>query len=194
METIRPRHRFLIEALLASLLIHLVVALLLPPLALVARRGPPVETLSFVHVPKVTIALRKPVIRQTRSTAPRRAAHPQVARHPSQQAAAPTRSIVRKPSHKGATVAPVVGELSAGTSASQTAPTAAPQATPTAAAARQVANRDTREAQGGYLPLGAMQPVPVLDPDVRKELVALGVHVTLTITVGEDGKTKSVAF
>jgi hypothetical protein len=44
------------------------------------------------------------------------------------------------------------------------------------------------------MPFGAEQPVPVLDPVVLKQLTALGVHLTLTVTVGDDGKTKTVAF
>ena len=48
--------------------------------------------------------------------------------------------------------------------------------------------------KGGYLPFGAEQPDPVLDPGVRKELASLGVHVTLVVTVGEDGKTKTIEF
>jgi hypothetical protein len=34
----------------------------------------------------------------------------------------------------------------------------------------------------------------VLDPDVRKQLDGMGAHVTLTVTVGEDGRTENVAF
>ena len=44
------------------------------------------------------------------------------------------------------------------------------------------------------MPFGAEQPEPVLDPSVRKELDALGAHVTLVVTVGDDGRTESVDF
>ncbi len=48
--------------------------------------------------------------------------------------------------------------------------------------------------RGGVLPLGAQQD-PVLDPTVRSQLQKrIGVHVTLLVTVGEDGHTKHVAF
>jgi hypothetical protein len=69
---------------------------------------------------------------------------------------------------------------------------AAPQATasPEARTVSSTVGRDT----GGYMPFGAEQPVPVLDPNVLKQLDAIGVHATLTVTVGEDGKTKSVDF
>lgn len=48
--------------------------------------------------------------------------------------------------------------------------------------------------RGGVLPLGAAQD-PVLDPTVMQRLSKqVSVHVTLRITVGEDGRTKNVAF
>jgi hypothetical protein len=73
-----------------------------------------------------------------------------------------------------------------------TAGEAAPQATSTPAnrAVASVGGHDT----GGYMPFGAEQPDPVLDPGIRKQLVSLGVHVTLVVTVGEDGRTKSIVF
>jgi hypothetical protein len=43
------------------------------------------------------------------------------------------------------------------------------------------------------MPLG-VSDTPVLDPSVRKALLALGVHVRLTITVDSAGRTKNVAF
>ena len=60
-------------------------------------------------------------------------------------------------------------------------------------AVRAVASLGTRKA-GGYLPFGAEQPDPVLDPAVRKQLDALGAHVTLVVTVGDDGRTEDVVF
>ncbi|MFZ1016967.1 MAG: hypothetical protein WAN39_03760, partial [Candidatus Cybelea sp.] len=78
----------------------------------------------------------------------------------------------------------------AGESASHgtTAPvsTASPQV-------RDVASENARPA-GGYLPFGAEQPTPVLDPEVRKQLDALGTHVTLIVTVGDDGKMTNLVF
>jgi hypothetical protein len=44
------------------------------------------------------------------------------------------------------------------------------------------------------MPFGADEPDPVLDPKSLKQLQALGVHVTLVVTVGDDGKTKRVDF
>ena len=34
----------------------------------------------------------------------------------------------------------------------------------------------------------------MLDPGVRKQLETLGTHVTLVVTVGNDGRTESVTF
>ncbi|MGC2129858.1 MAG: hypothetical protein WA629_07150, partial [Candidatus Aquilonibacter sp.] len=51
----------------------------------------------------------------------------------------------------------------------------------------------SRQAIGGYMPLG-VSDMPVLDPSVRRALLALGVHVRLTITVDSAGHTKNVAF
>jgi hypothetical protein len=48
--------------------------------------------------------------------------------------------------------------------------------------------------RGGVLPLGAAQD-PVLDPAVLAQLEKrFNVHVTLVVTVGEDGHTKKVSF
>jgi hypothetical protein len=48
--------------------------------------------------------------------------------------------------------------------------------------------------RGGVLPFTAAQD-PVLDPGVRAQLQQrFAVHVTLLVTVGEDGRTKRVVF
>ncbi|MDP9111947.1 MAG: hypothetical protein M3M96_09980, partial [Candidatus Eremiobacteraeota bacterium] len=46
------------------------------------------------------------------------------------------------------------------------------------------------------MPFGADLPEPVLDPKVRAELVRrfASVHVTLLVTVGDDGRTKNIEF
>jgi hypothetical protein len=70
---------------------------------------------------------------------------------------------------------------------------AAPSPAPaTTVAPRSVAGGGASD-RGGVLPLGAMQD-PVLDPSVRAQLAKLAVHVTLIVTVGEDGHTKRVEF
>ncbi len=86
--------------------------------------------------------------------------------------------------------APAVGAVARagnGVSKSDAPPNVAPSP-----AAREVASVGTHP--GGYLPFGAEQPDPVLDPGVFKKLQSLGTHVTLTVTVDEDGRTQSVAF
>jgi hypothetical protein len=81
---------------------------------------------------------------------------------------------------------------SAGVSTSQApaAPTPQPETTQ---AAREVAGTGTSD-RGGVLPFTAAQD-PVLDPGVRAQLQQrFAVHVTLLVTVGEDGRTKRVVF
>jgi len=75
----------------------------------------------------------------------------------------------------------------------QSSATGAPAA-PATPQTEQVASTETRHDVGGYMPFGATQPDPVLDPGVLKALNALKVHTTLTVTVDEDGHTKSIAF
>jgi len=46
----------------------------------------------------------------------------------------------------------------------------------------------------GFLPFGAVQPDPVVNPDALDQLRALGIHATLVVTVGDDGHTKDIEF
>jgi hypothetical protein len=87
--------------------------------------------------------------------------------------------------------APVVAaEVQAGGVTTRPAVTAPAPSTAPVAAQNDAASR---QAAGGYMPLG-VNDTPVLDPSVRKSLRALGVHVTLTITVDNAGHTKHVTF
>ncbi|MBV8068023.1 MAG: hypothetical protein JO113_08590, partial [Candidatus Eremiobacteraeota bacterium] len=87
--------------------------------------------------------------------------------------------------------APAVGAVQqAGTGTAQS--NGVPNATPSPAS-RAVSSVGTHHV-GGYLPFGAEQPEPVLDAAVLKQLSALGAHVTLTVTVGEDGRTENILF
>lgn len=186
-----PRNNFLYRALLASLALHLVVIALIPPIASI-QGGQSVELLSFVRVQTVHIQIPKPKVQPPAKAAVQGPvpiishAHVRtVALRPVLHAnlsAAPQREV-----------APVVGQAQTGSIADATHPAvvATPSATPGTADANNTANR---QAVGGYMPLGADEPTPVLDPAVRKELAALGVHVTLTIDVDSAGHTKSVAF
>jgi hypothetical protein len=120
--------------------------------------------------------VRAAVAVATAASAPvpvRRPVNERPARPSQQQAGAPAvASAVRS---GGATAEPSTAAVSA---------SAAPQNVP---------DETRRQPVGGYEPLG-VNDMPVLDPAVRKALLALGVHVTLTITVDGNGHTKHVAF
>jgi hypothetical protein len=182
------QNRLLYRALLASLALHLVLLALIPPFANF-QGAQNVELLSFVRVQTVRVAT--PVPRPEHpATAPLRAALPQVSLA---HASAARRPIGHASSHPQLPqpAAPIVAAaVRAGGVTRQPAVTApAPSTAPLAA--QSVAA--TRQAAGGYMPLG-VNDTPVLDPSVRKLLRALGVHVTLTITVDSDGHTKHVTF
>ena len=183
------RSRFFSRALIASLALHCVLVAFIPPLARLEGTQS-VELLSFVRVQPVHIQTPHPH-HERPAVAPVRgaAAHVALAHAP----AAASRSIAKTTTHVQSQqqYAPVAGSAQPGgavaaTGAPITAPSATPLATQSAASSRQVV--------GGYMPLGADEPIPVLDPSVRKALLALGVHVTLTVTVDANGHTQSVAF
>jgi hypothetical protein len=129
-----------------------------------------------------------------RAIAPRVAVKPAItfANHVHVVAAEPRRHASPTPVvASNAPAAPSAGAVPrAGTGTTNT--NAAPNVTPSPAA-REVASVG-RQQVGGYLPFGAEQPDPVLDPNVRKQLDALGAHVTILVMVGEDGRTESVFF
>ncbi len=185
------RNRLLYRALLASLALHFILLAFIPPLASI-EAGQSVELLSFVRVQTVHIQTPKPKIEP-----PAKAAvagpvpiisHEHV--HTIALRPAPNAKMSAVPHEQ---VAPIVGPAQPGSIAQATQQPAvtAPSATPGTAEQN---NATSRQAVGGYMPLGADEPTPVLDPAVRKQLDALGVHVTLTIDVDSSGHTKSVAF
>lgn len=191
MGTVAPRNRLLYRALLASLALHLLLLAFIPPFATIAG-GQSVELLSFVRVQTVHIQTPKPKIEPLAKAAVQGATPtvskvhaPAVALRPMQHALASA-----QPQRQ---VAPLVGAAQPGAAAQASHPplAATPSATPGTAEQNDTASR---QAVGGYMPLGADEPTPVLDPGVRKALLALGVHVTLTIDVDSAGHTKSVAF
>ncbi len=180
-------------AFAASLAVHVGVAFFIPALAWTAAASTPVETISFVRITRMRIEPRPHPAPQPRAEAPRRKAKPAVvfasqvelAHATRRRNASPPPAISRQNSS-----APTVASLSA---AGQTtgAPSSVPQPTPTPVV-QAVASAPRHE--GGTMPFTAEQPDPVLDPEVRKQLATLGVHVTLLVTVDEDGHTKTVAF
>jgi len=182
------------QATLASVAIHVAAALAIPALAWTASTAVPIETVSFAHVLHVEIVPPRPAHPPPRAVAPRLDPHQHInlASHLRLIAVLLHRHASPEPAiATNAPAAPAVASLQrAGTGVGSG--DAAPNATPTPAV-RAVASVGTHQS-GGYLPFGAEQPDPVLDPGVRKQLDALGTHVTLTVTVGEDGRTESVAF
>ena len=181
------------RALLASSGLHLFAALLIPALAFTMTSAPPVETITFTRIARIEIQRREPPKPQPRAVAPNRSAERFIAQatrvelaHTARRISSPPPAIAYRQSTAPA-VAPVA-RAGNGTTDGEAAPQTA--ASPAARAVASTVGRDT----GGYLPFGAEQPDPVLDPSVRRQLLSLGVHVTLVVTVGEDGRTKTIAF
>lgn len=192
MSVLLNRDRFRV-AVLASLLLHATVALLLPATVLVAGSGPAIETLTFVRALPMRIETPHPMASPPPVLAPIRARVVRVA----PEAAAP---VGHRPAmhhtlaHRFASVAraPHVGmQIAEGaTNTPRPLATAAPSAAPSVA----LASVETRRETGGYMPLGADIPVPILDPNVESALKALGLHVTLLVLVDANGHTKKVTF
>ena len=194
MLTAAPAHGPMGRATLASLGFHALAAVLIPALAFTMTSATPVETVTFTRVAHIQIQRLQPSQPQPRAAAPIRSnlrvisetTRVELAHTALHRISSPPPAISYRQS-----MAPVVAaapRAGNGTTDGE----AAPQSTapPQTRAVTSTVGRDT----GGYLPFGAQQPDPVLDPGVRKQLSALGVHVTLIVTVGEDGRTKTVVF
>ncbi len=190
--TWRP-DRFLYRAIVLSLALHLIVAMFFPALATLEGNGPSIETISFVRVIHISVQPARQVAHERPAVAPAKAPVPQIqpqhraTSHPAERMQPAPARVSRAPvqgteARKGSAVAHVVDA---------TAPPVAVTATPQAAT---VASNETREDTGGYMPLGAEEPTPVLDPAIRKSLATLGIHTTLTVEVDANGKTKNVTF
>jgi hypothetical protein len=183
------------RATLASVGIHVLAALAIPALAwTTATTMSPVETVSFSRILHVRIVPPRAPKPPPRALAPRHepkatisyVSHVRLAALKPQQHAIKQKTIA-----SAAPAAPTYGAVQragTGTADSNAVPNASPSP-----AARAVASVGARR-NGGYLPFGAEQPDPVLDPGVLKQLDALNAHVTLLITVGEDGHTESIVF
>jgi hypothetical protein len=192
--TVRDPQTRLGRATLGSLGFHVALALCIPALAWTASTAPAVETVSFVRVEHIVI--QPPVhLPQPRPVAPHQSVVPKISLVTDHQVLArvsPHRSASPPPaSATDLSTAPTQAANSVtgtGTASNESAPRATD-----APVTREVASVGTHSA-GGYLPFGAEQPDPVLNPEVRRQLDSLGVHVTLTVTVGEDGRTKMVAI
>jgi hypothetical protein len=187
-------HHRMAGSSVASLLVHCTAALLIPALAWLPSSAPPLETISFVRIAHIQIEHHTAPQPQPRSVAREHravpvislATHVHLARLERRPNAPPPPLIAREES-----AAPVVADAQQiGTGSTTGEPEPLVSSSPQIHEVASLGNHDT----GGYLPFGASQPDPVLDPGVRKQLAALGVHVTLVITVDEEGKTKAVAF
>lgn len=203
-------NRLFERALIASLALHLLIALFLPGWVPQQSDGlQPVEALSFARVMRVEI--RRPVAAAPAVAMPdttKRAIKVSFARSKSELSAtthkplarptamnAPTGKIAAAPVHVVSRhPAPLYARAPASSepvssSVSTAAQTPAPQAS---VDTRQVAGAGASD-RGGVLPFGASQD-PVLDPAALAQLQKQSVHVTLLVTVGEDGHTKHITF
>jgi hypothetical protein len=180
-------------ATLTSVALHVLAALAIPALAWTASTATPVETVSFTRILHIEVTPPKAAHPPPRAVAPRHQAKPTLhfAYHLRVVAALHRHATPAPPVATDAPGAPAVGNVArvGNGVANSDAP---PNVTPSPAA-REVASVGTHE-QGGYLPFGAEQPEPVLDPNIRKQLEALDAHVTLTVTVGDDGRTEDIVF
>lgn len=182
-------NRWLYRALLASLALHLVLLALIPPLANV-EGAQNVELLSFVRIQTVRITTPAPRPEHL-AAAPVRAAVPILTTtHARAAARQPNSHAITRPSQLQAAAPIVASGVQSGGVTTQPSVTVAPTTAPPQNASAETVSR---QAVGGFEPLG-VNDTPVLDPSVRKALVALGVHVTLTITVDGSGHTKHVGF
>ncbi|HEY1653759.1 MAG TPA: hypothetical protein VGF86_01445 [Candidatus Tumulicola sp.] len=187
-----PSSRLMGRALLVSLAVHALALALIPALAWTPTSGATVETITFTRIAHIEIEPRRPPRPQPRAVAPHRSAAIVIAeasrveleRPSSHRVASPPPAANRVSSAPVTASAPRSGEGRGGDAAP------APTTSPPPRAVASTVGRD----KGGYLPFGAEQPDPVLDPGVRKQLGSLGIHVTLVVTVGEDGRTKAVDF
>jgi pyruvate/2-oxoglutarate dehydrogenase complex dihydrolipoamide acyltransferase (E2) component len=180
------------RATLGSIAVHMLAAISIPALAWTAS-GAPVETVSFTHILRIQIVRPRAALPRPRAAAPHYNAAPSMnfAHRVVIVKLTQRRQATRAPIATNAPAAPAISAVAeAGDSTANGDAAPAPSSTP---AVRAVASVDAHHA-GGYLPFGAEQPVPVLDPDVRKALDGLGVHVTLIVTVGDDGRTTNVVF
>ncbi len=185
---------FMGRAMLASLGFHALAALLIPALAWTVTSAAPVETITFTRVARIEIQRREPPRPQPRAAAPHRSSETKISETTRLELAHTAMHRVSSPppavSYRESTAPSVAAASRAGngTASGEAAPQAS--ASPAARAVASTVGRD----KGGYLPFGAEQPDPVLDPGIRKQLDSFGVHVTLLVTVGEDGRTKRVVF
>ena len=203
-------NRLLWRALTASLGLHLLLALFLPVWTAQFSAGlQPVEALSFARITR--IELQRPAAQSLPAALPRtvhRAQEVTFARHRAELTArrpSPTarplaqhgpagRHIAAAPRLIASRNTPLYARPAASAQVSAQQEPAAPSPAPAASQAEHPVNGTGQSDRGGVLPFTASQP-PVLDPSVRTQLERrFGIHVTLLVTVDENGHTQSVTF
>ncbi len=198
-------------AFTASLLAHACLLALLPAwMAQQSAGSTAIETLSFAHL--AHIRLERPAVAKSVPVAIPKTTHRErriTFAHVRAEMSVSRKSKPRPTPHAGSAgllaaapkdvmtqqTAPEFAQppqTAAVPSQNRVAPQAATPAPQSSVSDRVVAGTGTND-RGGVLPFGAEQS-PVLDPRVLAHLNALNVRVTLVVTVGDDGKTKSVAF
>jgi hypothetical protein len=192
----KPTARNLLgSALLGSLVLHAFGAYLVPPFSHIAAMVP-VETISFTKVRRIEIEHRA-VPASRRVTAKTKVALvPRIHVTPAPKVR-PKADARRTPPPAVPPAAQLQSSAVAVAKESQTASPQPPQPTPHATAsadAREVATATEHHIAGGYMPFGAAEATPVLDPGARQQLAALNVHVTIVVIVSDNGRTKSVRF
>lgn len=202
-------NQLLRRALVASLALHLLVALLLPTWMQAQSQGlQSVETISFAHV--VRMAIMRPAAHSLQAAAPdtkRRAPTISFARHKSELSVTRPKPRPRPTAQNGPHgplaaapkqvalhhASPLYAQPNAASAATHES-TAMQTPQPQSTVADRAVGGSGASNRGGLLPFGAQQE-PVIDPAVLPKLQSkVNGHVTLVVVVGEDGHTKHVEF
>lgn len=201
LDTGLDRRRFLGRAILASLAIHGLIAFVIPSLAQVASPQP-IETISFVRITHVAVAKPASPVQPSHPAAPKRVAPRVVAAVPKPKRAPAEHPKPREPKPAApafvAAAAPRKAAVTASVTTRATAPPQAvmplPKATSAPAPVQKAAPSQGTHIVTGFMPFGASEAQPVLDPNVHRQLAAIGIHVHLTVLVGDDGRTKHIDY
>lgn len=202
-------NRLLWRALVASVGLHMLIALFLPVWTAQVSGGlQPVEAVSFARIARVQI--QRPSAKSLPAAVPRtpqRSAvvsfarvkaelsahtHKPVARPTAQ--AGPVGSRASAPRLVASHNSPLYARPAASAEVSTDQAPAAPSPQPMASQADRAVPGNGAADRGGLMPLGEKQD-PVLDPQVLTQIQKrFSGHVTLIVVVGEDGHTKHVVF
>jgi hypothetical protein len=173
-------------ALVASLAVHAFMASLVPPVPHVQAERSPAIVLPIVIE---RLAARRAPPSAPKTPAPGAPYHELATMAPRATPAPlaglpPRRRLSRAP-------APVAAASTQATAPSVALVSPSPAQSPAVAVQ---ASPASHLAVGGFMPFGERETTPVLDPRVLHALRALAVHVTLEVTVGDDGRTRAIVF